>query len=1032
MTSSGVATAVWLDGRKNKKNLYSSSLPAGGSAWAANLRVTDNQTSSKATPDLAVGADGTAYAVWADDRSGNNDIYFAKLPAGGSAWTANVKVSDDPGTARQERPSVAVDASGNVLVIWDDYRAGNYSTGLAEVRASRLPAGSSTWSASVVVADATSKPAKTDVSFRADGRALAVWADAGSGQYEIRSAERDPTSGSWTSPASASEVPGSDLDPQVAYSASQALLVYQNGWDIYARRSSGDDTTPPTVALTSPTASETVFASQPLTATASDDTGVASVTFYVDGAAVGSVATAPFSLSWDTTAVGDGQHTIQAEARDLAGNTAETTPIGVDVDNTLPADARVGADYAAGLIDVNEYALDGVLALGSPESLPARYAAAPGPSAGEGTTESFTYLSLWGQLSSATQAAISSFLSQPLRGAAYAAWQQAGGQAAAPQAPQAMAVPGISDPCVATAMIDLSGYNTGYRCTHDTTNFEITYIVNGTGGGLQHQSVTTADAISAPQPSGATCAEDQGANGVPDYIDRIACGLEEAWNEYKGVLGYPVKWTGRVPVSIDGTDGGQVLPATPVATIQIGADGVGNNAQAPYYLARHELFHVFQEEYESFFTVSGLLFDSNVRWWMEATADWAAGVTSRLDGRWNTDTYTQSLPSFFGRPSDALTTFDGGTSGRQYGSFVFAEYLVEQLGSPDVIKETWQQIGADWGFADAPTAIDAVARAHGSSLNQLLPDFAISSYLYQIDYSLADLRTAWATRLDALGLVTRHDDVGPARPARDRHDFSSDGETQTAYVSALPGGTAYVDLVPPVGGPGRFTVSLIGAPSPGPAVGYAIPLSQDASGAPVVCWTGVQQVDMTGASVDVTLPSGCRYVALVFAQSDYQAQGASIAWVATWHAGPLHVYQIDQAGWSGESQTSDAVGGWGDDAWDFFLPGPQTVTVSVQDEYLVGDNYAVYLDGTLIGTTPPEPLNGSTYSSGSFSVVAAGGTHRITIQDIGGVAYYNQGATYMIPAGYWVGISFGQGATQPAPAITAPSSPGGAHPNAAP
>ncbi len=236
VTSSGVATSIWIDLRKNKRNLCSSTLPAGGSAWAANLQITGNQTSNKASPDLAVGADGTAYAAWADDRNGNNDIYFSKLTPGG-VWSANVKVSDDPDSARQEQPSVAVDAAGNVLVIWVDYRSGDYNSGLAEVRASRLAAGTSTWSASVAVADATSKPLRTDLAIRPDGRALAVWEDAATGQYEIRSSERDPSSGSWTAPVAASEVPGSDLDPQVAYSTSQALLVYQNGSDIYARRS---------------------------------------------------------------------------------------------------------------------------------------------------------------------------------------------------------------------------------------------------------------------------------------------------------------------------------------------------------------------------------------------------------------------------------------------------------------------------------------------------------------------------------------------------------------------------------------------------------------------------------------------------------------------------------------------------------------------------------------------------------------------------------------------------------------------------
>ena len=257
------------------------------------------------------------------------------------------------------------------------------------------------------------------------------------------------------------------------------------------------------------------------------------------------------------------------------------------------------------------------------------------------------------------------------------------------------------------------------------------------------------------------------------------------------------------------------------------------------------------------------------------------------------------------------------------------------------------------------------------------------------------------------------------------------GQTQSGDADPGPGGAAYVDLVPPTGGPGTFTIWLSGAPSQGPAVGYAIPLAQDASGSPVVCGGGVQPLDMTGATVDIALPSGCHYVALVFAQSDIRASGASLTWLATRDAGQSHVYQIG-ADWSGESQTSDPVGGWGDDSWAFSLSGSQDVMVTVQDEYSVGDNYAVYLDGALVGTTPTEPLNGPNYSSGTFTVAAAAGTHRITIRDIGGVTYYKQGATDMIPAGYWVGIGFGQGAAQPGPAVTAPSSPGGAHPNAAP
>ena len=64
-----------------------------------------------------VGTDGTSYAVWQDSRNGNADIYFSKLTSGGSGWSANVKVSDDPGTAAQTAPRIGIDSAGTLTVI---------------------------------------------------------------------------------------------------------------------------------------------------------------------------------------------------------------------------------------------------------------------------------------------------------------------------------------------------------------------------------------------------------------------------------------------------------------------------------------------------------------------------------------------------------------------------------------------------------------------------------------------------------------------------------------------------------------------------------------------------------------------------------------------------------------------------------------------------------------------------------------------------------------------------------------------------
>jgi chitinase len=96
------------------------------------------------------------------------------------------------------------------------------------------------------------------------------------------------------------------------------------------------DTTPPSVALTAPASGATVSGTIPLSADATDNVGVAGVRFTVDGTTVGSEDTSsPYSVSWNTTQVADGSHTISAIARDAAGNqtTASRT---VTVSNAPP------------------------------------------------------------------------------------------------------------------------------------------------------------------------------------------------------------------------------------------------------------------------------------------------------------------------------------------------------------------------------------------------------------------------------------------------------------------------------------------------------------------------------------------------------------------------------------------------------------------------------------------------------------------------------------------------------------------------
>jgi hypothetical protein len=99
-----------------------------------------------------------------------------------------------------------------------------------------------------------------------------------------------------------------------------------------------NDATPPTVALTAPAAGATVSGSITVSASASDNVGVAGVQFKLDGANLGAEDTAaPYAVSWNTTAAANGSHTLTAVARDAAGNVTTSSGVAVTVDNGAPA-----------------------------------------------------------------------------------------------------------------------------------------------------------------------------------------------------------------------------------------------------------------------------------------------------------------------------------------------------------------------------------------------------------------------------------------------------------------------------------------------------------------------------------------------------------------------------------------------------------------------------------------------------------------------------------------------------------------------
>jgi len=138
----------------------------------------------------------------------------------------------------------------------------------------------------------------------------------------------------------------------------------------------GSDHDAPLISLDEPSDGATVSGDSPWAATATDEVGVASVTFYADDLEQQVVGASPWAGSWDSTAFINGVHTVLAAAEDAAGNTSASAAwVVVDNEGGLDPDAvsilspsdgsticgtlEVLAQASADVVQVT-FALDGV------------------------------------------------------------------------------------------------------------------------------------------------------------------------------------------------------------------------------------------------------------------------------------------------------------------------------------------------------------------------------------------------------------------------------------------------------------------------------------------------------------------------------------------------------------------------------------------------------------------------------------------------------------------------------------------------
>jgi len=223
----GNAVAVWKDLRTGNNALAFAFLPSFVRQWSENALIPNTQLpGTLGNPAVAIGARGEVIVVWNDDRDGEYDIYVSRRLPGGSAWSAPERINDEPPVpVPQRNPDVAVGPDGTVYVVWEDDRGG----APPDIFWSQNKSGTPGWRPSARVnTDAAGIQAQPALTVDGDGNVYVAWMDRRGSQMAILVAQLPAGSTAWSAPtvAGGSFPAGSNPNaPDVAVDGANAVHV---------------------------------------------------------------------------------------------------------------------------------------------------------------------------------------------------------------------------------------------------------------------------------------------------------------------------------------------------------------------------------------------------------------------------------------------------------------------------------------------------------------------------------------------------------------------------------------------------------------------------------------------------------------------------------------------------------------------------------------------------------------------------------------------------------------------------------------
>lgn len=124
MNNKGEFIVIWENKYQDSRHIYGQLYNNNRNPLGSNFQVNDNAASNHLYPNVAMDNSGNFVVVWQEERSSQYDIYAQRYDAAGNPLWGNFKVNDETNSTNQSFPAIAMDAQGNFIITWNDWRDG--------------------------------------------------------------------------------------------------------------------------------------------------------------------------------------------------------------------------------------------------------------------------------------------------------------------------------------------------------------------------------------------------------------------------------------------------------------------------------------------------------------------------------------------------------------------------------------------------------------------------------------------------------------------------------------------------------------------------------------------------------------------------------------------------------------------------------------------------------------------------------------------------------------------------------------------